>query len=449
MTEKTPSRGQSGNAVWKWSGNSAIGLWLMCFYVLTTLLVILTLSAFQVQNKISNFQDGEKVYSVGEMVRLLDVWNRRSANIADATKRATLLQGHLTTIEEKHEGLQVTYDLAWSSYYESEAKVARLLSAAEGSLFDLKDKDPSYVIQQARPLVEKHRDDATIQASYVDTVNFFDETRRLDSQINNILKQRERAEYRFVKAQEILRDLHAGVSPTAGGNVATSLDALTKPPIQDLLNELIFFKEFLFGLTYLFTTMPAELLTLILTLAMGALGSVIYLTREFFNTQSQHPTSWYVFRPFLGMITALAIFVLAKAGVLIVADTSQASDFSGDLNPFFISFLAIVSGLLSEQATQRIQAAGVQFFRSETDAEAEQGKHRWAVKLKEEIAQQNRNTDEIRHFVEVDEDQLEDWMEERKSVPGQVQTVIAAWLNKPKRELFTDLPPTERPATPR
>ena len=108
-----------------------------------------------------------------------------------------------------------------------------------------------------------------------------------------------------------------------------------------------------------FTQLNRSVLVLLLTLAMGTLGSTIFITMEYIAVQEiTRPVSWYVIRPLLGMVTAIAIFVLAKAGQL----TISADSGSAELNPFVISFLAIISGMLTEQAIEKIgKSAGVVF----------------------------------------------------------------------------------------
>ena len=61
----------------------------------------------------------------------------------------------------------------------------------------------------------------------------------------------------------------------------------------------------------------------------------------------------YFFRPFLGMIVALAMYVLVKSGLSSIVDSTAE-----DLSPFLISFLGIVSGMLSEQAYKKLASTG-------------------------------------------------------------------------------------------
>ena len=126
-----------------------------------------------------------------------------------------------------------------------------------------------------------------------------------------------------------------------------------------------------------------------------------------------------------------------------VAESPEAAGSAGDLNPFFISFLAIISGLLSEQAVRRIQSAGESFFRVESDTEtAEAG--RWAPNLKAEIEQQQKSIEDLGGYVNLDRATIQAWVNEEEAVPADKQDIVAAWLGKAKRTLFTDLAPPSR-----
>ena len=105
-----------------------------------------------------------------------------------------------------------------------------------------------------------------------------------------------------------------------------------------------------------FWALPKQILTLILILSMGVLGSLIFVTIEFLKDPECHSNmrcSMYIFRPFLGMIVALAMFVMVKSGQSTFGDTSSEM-----LSPFMISFLGIISGMLAEQAYQRLVITG-------------------------------------------------------------------------------------------
>lgn len=105
-----------------------------------------------------------------------------------------------------------------------------------------------------------------------------------------------------------------------------------------------------------FWSYPRPILKLILILSMGILGSLIFVTIEFIRepkTSLSNSFVMYFFRPFLGMIMALAVYVMVKSGQSTVFNT-----FDSDLSPYVISFLGIISGMLADQAYRNMSFAG-------------------------------------------------------------------------------------------
>lgn len=206
-----------------------------------------------------------------------------------------------------------------------------------------------------------------------------------------------------------------------------------------------------------FSRMPPDMLTLILVLAMGALGGTIHLTRLYFygggGASGQGPVnlnpSYYLFRPLLGAITALSIYILVKSGVLVISAPTPGNE-DTQISPYFISFLGIVSGLLAEQALETIQSAGSRWFASSNRAELARWGHRLGYALGHPenddgahlSAEERKKIDDLCTILGIGEAEIMDWVRELKPVPEQYQRMIAAFLNIPERELFTDIPPT-------
>ena len=105
---------------------------------------------------------------------------------------------------------------------------------------------------------------------------------------------------------------------------------------------------------------PQPILKINLVLSMGILGSLIFVTIEFIKEPKGELTkafTMYFFRPFLGMIIALAMYVMVKSG-----QSTLFEDMESNFSPFFISFLGIISGMLAEQAYRRLSFTGKAFF---------------------------------------------------------------------------------------
>ena len=116
---------------------------------------------------------------------------------------------------------------------------------------------------------------------------------------------------------------------------------------------------------YKLTLFPSDVLVLMLVISMGLLGSSLQLIYIWIMQIEQKNVAFYILRPFFGVITAFVIFIVAKAGIPLIADPSRVGA-NAPINPYFISFLAIISGLLSERALAALLRLGSSYFR-ETD----------------------------------------------------------------------------------
>jgi hypothetical protein len=185
--------------------------------------------------------------------------------------------------------------------------------------------------------------------------------------------------------------------------------------------------------------MPKWMLTLIVTLALGALGSLLSVTKSFLETRSGEvdhgrrdylPFSWFVLRPLLGVVTAFAVFVFLQAGLAL--SDGAFSEGNDNLNPFFIAFIATLSGLMSWQAIASIERWGGRFLGEEAIA-------RWAYGLEGAFKIKPEKTPaDLATFLKVDVPQIEHWKAERQRVPQDAQDKIAAWFGIDRRHLFSD-----------
>jgi hypothetical protein len=89
--------------------------------------------------------------------------------------------------------------------------------------------------------------------------------------------------------------------------------------------------------------------TFLLLLALGAFGSLIFLTRDYIEKTPETKTSAYVFRPLLGMFLAMGIFI-----VDVFAHTLISGSKTTDIRPEPLYILSLAAGLLSERAYQYV-----------------------------------------------------------------------------------------------
>jgi hypothetical protein len=111
---------------------------------------------------------------------------------------------------------------------------------------------------------------------------------------------------------------------------------------------------------------PTIISTMIVTLGMGWLGGIVsYMGTAV--TQGRSYTFTELFRrSLLGITASLGIFLFAGSGLLVLtAQTGKPMGSSSiELSPYFVAFLAFISGLLADDAFARLTEAGKAIFKS-------------------------------------------------------------------------------------
>jgi hypothetical protein len=177
--------------------------------------------------------------------------------------------------------------------------------------------------------------------------------------------------------------------------------------------------------------MPQHVLVLILTLAMGMLGSVVTMTWLFIRQDTGLSARRFLILPFIGSMSAFIILIFISAGQL----TLTAGDAQDSLNPFVLSFVGIISGLLSERAYTRISDVGSSFFA------VDDGQPRWGFRLKEALESVGVSIPELAKHLGTTEEEAGRIVSESTTATLTQQRLIAACVRRNVRELFTDVPP--------
>jgi len=189
------------------------------------------------------------------------------------------------------------------------------------------------------------------------------------------------------------------------------------------------------GLYHILTLRP-DLLTLCLVILMGILGSTLQITHAYFMKNEKQNVGGYFQRVAVGAMTALVIFIVAKAGIPVLADTSRLGG-DAPINPYLISFLAIISGLLSENAIANIQAQGLRYLGTNG------GPRRW---LREDsttaLTAQNMTPEALASHLGVDKAVAEAMLKGSMEMDGQQQKIMALSLRDDPRKIFTDIRPS-------
>jgi hypothetical protein len=99
-----------------------------------------------------------------------------------------------------------------------------------------------------------------------------------------------------------------------------------------------------------------------MVMVLGALGALIHSSVSFTTYIGNRKflvswTWWYLLRPFVGAALALALYFVVRAGLLTSSSSTAA------LNQFGVAMLAIMSGLFSKQASDKLEEVFTTLFK--------------------------------------------------------------------------------------
>ena len=408
------------------TGIGIVGLWLLILYPILIWFVLGTLSGHGFQDKVRRIQDKKNnSLTIPSVVRqadqLIEIRTRENSLKIQLEKIDTEIEQLNDNIILKEKEVNDLHKVFNQLGHQISTALERLELERKIKKSDTKNLQ---FVERVQPFLQKNESLNKIWVEY----------QKNDADLQNLVDELEswyrKKDQVYVKKQNVERR----VKTTSD----LGIKILEKDKAGDVITELEFMNNFLFRG---FATMPSQLLILLLTLSMGALGSLLYITQDYFYSDKERSFSWYFFRPFLGMVTAFSIFILAKAGQITISDVTVSEGILENLNPFFISFLAIISGLLSEQAIEKIRRSALPFF--QPNAESTDEEKRWAVGLRSAMKAQNRSAKDLVPYVDVPLEKIEEWISEKSPVSDEIQRIVASWLNIPVRQIFTDLPPAQ------
>ena len=205
----------------------------------------------------------------------------------------------------------------------------------------------------------------------------------------------------------------------------------------ELVTHYRFYDRISFGKLRDILISPNDFLALVLVCVGGVLGALLRIVFSSYISGKDPTLRSVVISPILGLICALVIYNLFRAGFIIITDQPQNGETAG-LSPFVIALLAMAAGLLSERT--------IEFFRKTSDTwlgsvEASQSA-RWGVNLQREMDAQATTPEKLAERLDISTAKLKDWAQEKEPVPNDKQREIAFALNVPLRRIFTDLEPT-------
>ncbi len=202
-----------------------------------------------------------------------------------------------------------------------------------------------------------------------------------------------------------------------------------------LIEDFRSFKTLVGDFAYNIVALPRMMLVLMISIFMGILGSLIYITMDFHKNPDGRGFWDIIFRIGLGAGVAFALFFFAAAGMLALAETKSGTQ--SDMSPYLISFLGITGGYLSDRVTQWMREVGENAFKVKTDGPP----NRWAIDLGPKLAAAGVDNAAVAGATGVTVADVDGWVAQTKPVPGDKQGLVAAFLRMHPAQIFTDIPP--------
>ena len=427
------------------------GLLLLAMYLFVFYIVIMSLTAYQIQNRIHQISADNTslniwavTQSVGERLKIEQQITAHGDKITVHTSQLGVVTSNLAN---KVRELETARGNVIGRLLRHGVQVPSFPPPTPQQILNYIETAQQLVVddtEQGR--LNKSRDGFQKANSEVETLEI--QKRRTENTIRDLQEQLKSTKKRY---QE---HLGSDVEPGRVSNIGDQLRFFFRSGERSDVGVLGNAYRFLFGSyrsegndaptdDYLFVTLPSEVLVMLVVIAMGTMGSMISITQVFFAGEDR-PITFYMFRPLLGGVVAIGVYVLTKAGVIVASNLPQQASGTAELNAFFVSFVSLVAGLMSDSAINMMKSAGASFMRGDPVTE----KARYASRVKELMAKDdNKTAERLYAFFGEPKEAVDDWLEQKEPVPGDAQRVIAAWLDQPVREVFSDIPPPVAPAS--
>jgi conjugal transfer/entry exclusion protein len=366
----------------RWLREFAIVVWLFFLYVILIVGVNFTLSSYQAQQSARMAADSTDRFTFYDIIEASFTDRAIERQIAQIEAQIASLSNQRRSIQSQVNALTSAQEEVIDELYSELDPLLETAGVDQEVIFSLTDLSDYQALLDDDFFSSRQGDETIDQAALGEISELFgdivnqvrDAGLRVGSTLNTQLAERHQSMSEISARISSLSDELGTLANNRFGSQTgsqTELNPTENEAFNDAVNEIISVRHGLCNsLPYItctnpFTTMDRSSLVIFLTMAMGMLGSTIFITQEYVRAKSNgqddssqwsrsyRPISWYIVRPFLGVATAISIYILAKAGQISLTSSSGTQS----LDPFFISFLAIISGLLSEQAIQRISRA--------------------------------------------------------------------------------------------
>jgi hypothetical protein len=380
------------SSFWNLLGTLISSLYLFVFYAITLWAVVGTLSAIQVRD---SYSDRQLPFTFGP------------------------------------EDRQTAEDYL----YRAKTRVTDGLYGAETFNHENRMWTLAYAIVESFPEVINHNSDLVL-ADFVTSFRFRELENACEGDESRSCADVRELRQEFAEYTDRERLKASGEIPSEAETEAKALKELEN---LRKFTEFVELNYFFYDLNYtVFLNAPREVLVMILTMVMGVLGSLVTMTWSFVRQDTGYSLRRMLLLPFVGGMSAFVILVFLKAGQL----TLTAGESNDPLSPFVLSFVGIVSGLLSERAYARMSEVGTNFFAVNEDIP------RWGIRLDSVMAAEGVQYQDVAKYLQADATKTKDIIDGIAPASLAQQSLIAACLRTDPREIFTDQPPRSGPASP-
>jgi hypothetical protein len=411
---------------------------LIGFTIALGLVCVVVLSCTLTQARMSSISiDGVNV-SIWKLDDIRKQWADIRAQIRDQSKALSKAEADRSEAAKTSAAFDIPYHQARTALDAKLGQFVDRVRVLDGKIADaMREEGPVERITRLEVtrdnLIKAHPD---LQPLIDDIIKLGEPYKAIDQKRIEVRDTKKSKEERVAELKASLESLKDSLNKLFAQFGKNSIDDATRARIENSLFEL-FTEEFPGRFINALIVTPPDILTLGLVILMGVLGSALQMTHALFKHHQIERAGAYFLRLSVGAITALVIFIVAKAGVPVLTDASRLGG-DAPINPYFVSFLAIISGLMSENAILSVQAQASRFFAPETASE----KVRWARSdLREAFKQASRDPDNVKRLLNVEDNQFEAWISGKEAMPASAQTMIAGVLERPMRDLFTDIAP--------
>jgi hypothetical protein len=315
----------------------------------------------------------------------------------------------------------------------------RRVDATEAAIAAVNGKDfPNQIgaIQEWQPQI--HKDHPELDAAVVEIVKAYGDYMAAETAGHLVGAQLQATERAIQDLSDSIDSDNKGLN-SLFDLIRKDLDPASREKIENAFYELFFNRQITTRLSTDLITMQPDNLTLLLVVMMGVLGSSLQMTHAYCVRNQAITLSAYLLRISLGAITALVMFIVAKAGVPVLTDASRLGG-DAPINPYFVAFLAIVSGLLSESALANVQQQGERLLGT-----GAAGPDRWARRdITPEPDPQGQSVDTLASHLGVTPTVAAAMLKGEEKIDPAAQKLIAIYLRADMRDLFTDIPPPGR-----